>query len=99
MFASSFADLKRKLTVGTVVTLVSTPFPHKYVGVPRKIAKVQTNGICFEPALGNAQGGWLHWDKGAKAVALTADGFIVLQDNGSPLLTYRVGCFDTVVMA
>lgn len=74
----TFAALKRKLTVGTTLTMVSHDwFPNgPLIGIPRKIKTVQTNGIQFEPHQEGKQGSWLYWGK-ASEYTITEDCFTV----------------------
>jgi hypothetical protein len=65
-----------------------TEQPHKYLNMPRKVAKAQTNSIKFEG------GSWLYYEKasnwkfdGDKATHLTFDN----QGNLVSALTYQVG--------
>ena len=49
----TFAQLKRDLKVGAILTLVkaenkNTKYPHKYLNIPREIIKQQTNAVKLE---------------------------------------------------
>jgi hypothetical protein len=66
----TFADIKRKFKENIIVTLYqhdSLTNIHKYLNVPRKIAKLQTNAIMFEG------GSWLHFGK--------ASDWVIIDDN------------------
>lgn len=64
---NSLAELKRKLTEGTTVTLLYSYHPgHKYLNIPRKIEIRQSNAIMFEG------GSWLRFPK-AKEILFYGD--------------------------
>lgn len=69
----TFADVKRALQVGVTVTMVRHDwYPNgKLMNVPRKVIKVQSNGVQFEG------GSWLHFPK-ASDIAVHERGFSVL---------------------
>lgn len=83
----ALADLKR-VKVGDVFTMTyrifsdSSSRPHKWLNVPRRIEKVQSNALMFEG------GSWLYFPK-AKAFRAEPDGFSILNDVGNIMLTYR----------
>ncbi len=82
MTITTLAELKRALQTGVSLTLVNAQgwngMPHKYLNIPRKIEKVQTNAIKFEG------GSWLEFEK-AGAYTFTENGFIVQPGNLHPL--------------
>jgi hypothetical protein len=51
----TLTDFKRELSAGKTVTLIHASGKHKWLGVPRKVEKVQTNGVMFEG------GSWLYY--------------------------------------
>lgn len=76
MQVHTLAELKRAFseyhaTGGTLTLIRAEGMPnHRYLNVPRKIEKVQTNAIKFEG------GSWLEFDK-APEYTFTPNGFIV----------------------
>lgn len=86
----SFADIKRALTEGTTLTMVShDTMPNgQLIGLTRKIIKRQTNAIQFEG------GSWLYLDRpAADFEALCFNTFRVrLNPDTTPAkyMTYRI---------
>jgi len=82
----NYAELKRKLTVGTKLTLVDTNLTgHKYLNVTRKIIKQQTNAVKLEG------GSWLGLGStGEKAsdFSFQDNGFTFEKDHAK--LVYRI---------
>ena len=80
----TWADVKRRMSVGTTLTLISFPGNHKFLNVPRKITVRQTNAVCF------AGGSWLRIES-AKNIRIEGDDtFSVLLDPTRDLwMTYR----------
>ena len=82
----NYAELKRKLTVGTKLTLLESNIPnHKYLNTTRKIVKQQTNGIRLEG------GSWLGLGStGEKAedFSFQNNGFTL--EKGDVKLVYRI---------
>lgn len=77
----SFAELKRKLQPGAVVTLLSResaplfPGPDG-CGVKRKVLVAQSNAVAFENPRNDSRPSWLYWPK-ASEVELFDGGFKV----------------------
>jgi hypothetical protein len=71
---NSLAELKRRCTEGAELTMVHHGwFPDgKLIGLSRKIKRVQSNSIQFDPADEGSNGSWLDWPK-AKDVLFFAD--------------------------
>lgn len=87
MQINTLADFKRYLaTPEAKIKLVSAPtMPnHKYLGVTRGVAKLQTNAVKLEG------GSWLDWYRGTKGFTFRGSEIDVLDDNGSVLLTYQI---------
>lgn len=68
------ADLKRRLTVGTLITLDSYTVggqltPHRYMGVPREVTLANSVGFASKPAdkvaFPNAEASYCDWPKKA----------------------------------
>ena len=62
MKINTLADLKRALQLGVNVLLISSDLPSmqaKFSGKGRKVIKVQTNAIQFEPTESGRNGSWL----------------------------------------
>ena len=75
---NNFNQLKKGLNIGDTLTIVDTSLVgHKYLNVPRKIIKKQTNAVKFEG------GSWL----GLGATGEKAENFSFF-NNG---FTYRFG--------
>lgn len=88
----TFADVKRRMTVGTAVMMEKYVVSGrecggKLVGVARKIKQVQTNGIQFEPTEPGKDGSWLYWPR-AKDVQITGPDTFIVGGEG-PHLHYR----------
>ena len=63
----SLADLKRDCQKYVWIMRGHSWFPSgKMLGVPRKIAKVQSNAFMFEPVAGSVHGSWLSWPKASQ---------------------------------
>jgi hypothetical protein len=73
----SFAALKRRLRVGTSVTLIAHPRPYDALDVPREIVRVQSNAVAFESHLRGKPPVWLYWPDKAADVAIDGDQFTV----------------------
>lgn len=88
----TLADLKRRLTVGTRVTLVECMPGHKFFNIPRFVIKVQTKQISMHPDKDATKGGsWLEFPKVAN-LRLGEDWFTVLpEQEGDSVLTYKIG--------
>lgn len=86
----SFADIKRSLTEGTILTMIKHDwYPNApMLNKPRKIEKRQSNAIMFEG------GSWLYFDKPASHfVPHGFNEFSVLlnpSDNEPKYMTYRI---------
>ena len=81
------ADMKR-LKVGDVLTLTTSANPHKWLGVPRKIIKVQSNAIVLEN--GEKSGGsYLAFPKAKDFVSFGESSFGIVE-NGKVLLAYQI---------
>lgn len=86
----TLADLKRRLTVGAVVTLVySHRMPNNRLGMPRKVVKVQTNGVWFESLNAGISASWLQWPKVA-LLRITENGWSVMGPEELELLRYEI---------
>lgn len=86
----TLADIKRRATVGTTLTM--THFVVRgiekngpLVGLPRKVKRVQGNGIQFEPHKDGSEGSWLWWPS-AKEISINGSSFTI---NGDIALTYQ----------
>lgn len=68
MNIKSFAELKRFLQPGVVLTLVRHDwYPNgPLINKPRKICKIQSNAIAFEPIPPKTESSWLHWGKSSE---------------------------------
>ena len=83
----SVAELRRALTPGTIVTMTRhDAYPNlATIGKPRKLTRVQSNGIQFEG------GSWLMYPR-ASDIGLTEQGFsIVLSVERGQFMEYAVG--------
>lgn len=78
----TIADLKRRLTLGVKIKLISAPFMpnHKFLGVVREVTQVRTRAVKFGTS-------WVEFPK-AQDLQETANGFTILE-NGQPSLTYE----------
>jgi hypothetical protein len=89
MMFNSFAQLKRALQPGVVVTMTRRDYApmaggYDAIGIARRIVIAQTNAIAFESIRPDTdRPSWLYWPK-ASEVDLLPDGFRVKG------LTYRV---------
>ena len=86
----TLADLKRALTVGTVVVMEWHAHAAQWkpdrlarAQAGRKIIRVQTTGVQLEGE------SWLTYDKAANTRILGVDRFSMLE-NGEPWVTYRI---------
>lgn len=88
----TIADLKRRVTVGTRLTLdkftvAGLDRPHKYLNVGRKVVKAQTNS--FACATEDSEPSWCDWPKAAEfAPDEDGNGFGVT--HGNIYLHYRI---------
>jgi len=90
---TNLAQLKKKLIVGTVVTLIRHDwYPQgNLIGKQRKIKTVQTNAVQFEPSESGKEGSWLHWPKAAEVSCIPPDIFqIALTPDFSKLMQYQI---------
>jgi len=69
----TFADIKRKFKDNVVLTCYQHDFKNdfKFLNVPRKIAKLQTNAIMFEG------GSWLYFGKASSWIVIDENKFKV----------------------
>ncbi len=74
----TIADLKRRLSVGTVVTLVKSNYPHPAMCKPRVITEATTRAIRFSPLEEGALGSWLEFPKRSELQEISNTHFIVL---------------------
>lgn len=78
----SFAELKRKLQPGAVVTLLSRdhkplfPVPDG-TGMKRKVLIAQGNAIAMENPRDDSRPSWLYWPKASEVELLDDGGFKV----------------------
>ena len=75
------ADLKRKLTVGTTLTLKACYFYHRFLGIPRKINAVNTVGF-------QVGGSFMDWPKAKELTWHSPNEFRI--DLGSNYYTYTI---------
>lgn len=89
------ADLKRRLAVGTGVTLIGhhvyanneKRYPdHKYMEVKRTVSRVQSNSFAFQDENGNES--WQDWPKRAELKVYDENTFEI--DKGWVSCTYRI---------
>jgi hypothetical protein len=79
----TWTSLQRRLNVGIPFTLISFPGNHKYLNIPRKIIKRQSNGIQF------AGGSWLQFPP-AKEIRVDSEiEFSVYLGRDDLWMTYR----------
>jgi hypothetical protein len=89
----SFAELKRRLTVDTVLEVIFHVDPdwgQRMIGERLRITRVQTNGIYVQRP-DDTKRSWQSWPK---ASGLRFDGpndfFVYKEPDGSPTIGYRV---------
>lgn len=90
--AISFAELKRRLTVGTVVR---TTFFNATGGILKvrdacPIVNVQSNAIVIAHEPGATKGSWLHWPPARLVEIHSAHEFSVRRSDGSPIARYQI---------
>lgn len=84
---NSLAELKRVLRLGVVVTLVHRDHPplsggYDATGKPRRVVRVQSNGVAFESILpGTDKPSWLRWPRASDV------SFAVEETTGADLFT------------
>lgn len=89
----TLADLKRKMTLGTTVTMVKHDWmPNgELINLPRKIKTVQSNGVQFEPHKEGKQGSWLTWHKASEYRFLNENTFeVALEPDFSKVMQYVI---------
>ncbi len=89
----TLAELKRKLTVGTIVTMTRHDwYPGgALIGLPRKIKHVQGNAIQFEPHKEGGSGSWLHWEKANEYRIISDTEFeVALEPDFSKVMAYKI---------
>lgn len=97
----TFAELKRKLTVGTTLVMTRndwcvpvgnelTTKGNPLLGLPRKIKTVQSNGIQFEPHNDKAQGSWLYFRKAGDFLIQDDTHFSIRLDDAGNIMSYEI---------
>ena len=86
----TFADIKRRLTVGTTLTMIRHDWqkgPGGLIGKPRKITESNTVGIEFEG------GSWLHYTNAKCIVPTGENSFKVILNPEAPeqIMEYVIG--------
>ena len=76
----TLADLKRELNVGDSVTLIESPFYHKWINVKRYVVKKQSNGVYLSQDPTDTKGSYLEF-KNAK----------LTEYDGKEIRTYSAG--------
>jgi hypothetical protein len=82
----TFADIKRKLSEGSTLTMVRHDwYPQgKNMGIARKIVKRQSNAIQFEG------GSWLYLDRPAKEYIPTSENAFLVQLDNDKFMGYEI---------
>jgi len=85
----TFADIKRRLTVGTTVTMIRHDWqkvPGGILGKPRKILTANTVGVEFEG------GSWMHFTNAKRMVPTGDNTFKVILNPEKPeqIMEYRI---------
>jgi hypothetical protein len=81
----TFADIKRKLTLGASLTMLRHDYGKcSVIGVPRKIIKRQTNALQFE------NGSWLYLDKPAKDYIPTSKSTFLVRLIDDKFMEYKI---------
>jgi len=88
----TFADIKRRLTVGTELDMIYHRYPVKDLVLPmrRVVVKAQSNAVAFSAWPGKDRPAWLWWGKASEYRIDDQDTFSVLDpDSGVVEMTYR----------
>lgn len=92
----TFADLKRRFVVGATLVMERNDWaiperPNPLLNVPRKIDRVTSSGIQFEPHHVDASGSWLPYPPAKMIGIIDADRFSVQLSPSDPdkFMTYR----------
>ncbi len=96
----SLAELKRRLQVGTIVTMTQHSYdenimnrPTPLLDIPRKVKVVQSNAIQFEPHREGSSGSWLYWPKSSQVMynSISNEFTIILDDVTNSTMKYKIG--------
>lgn len=82
----TFADIKRKLTDGNVITMTRHDYypDGKLIGLARKVIRKQTNAVQFEG------GSWLRLDKKASDYIPTGEDTFLVRLDGDKFMGYKI---------
>lgn len=92
----TFADIKRRLVVGATLVMERNDWSilgrvNPLLGLSRKIAKSQSNGVQFEPHTENATGSLFQFPSAAMVFVINENAFGVQlhPDDNSKVMIYR----------
>jgi hypothetical protein len=89
----TLADLKRALTLGTQVTMITCQYPHRNLNVPRYVVKTQSNGVEFAVGKDDKRGSFFDFPK-ASLLDFKDDIFTIYTTGTRPLTEHEQHILD-----